>query len=183
MQGNVAMPDMEAIRKTAESITLVPATSEHAQLLHTIFTGRNTRKYGPVSRTSVAALARSLAQSGKDFSEKALFYRIFGQTDGDLFGSVVFKNIDWEEREAEIGFSLLDSFQGRGLGSALVHKCVMKLFRESPIERLWATVSVGNAACRRLMRSLQFDECGFYKEEFLINGELVSQILYRMSRK
>lgn len=177
------MPDLTAIRKTAETMTLVPATSAHAQLLHDIFTGINTRKYSPVAMTTVASLARRLAQSGQDFSEKAPFYRIFGQTSGGLFGSVVFKNIDWEEREAEIGFSLLDAYQGRGLGSALVYKCMAKLFLESPIQRLWATVSVGNEACRRLMRSLQFDECGFYREEFLINGELVPQILYRINSK
>ena len=93
------------------------------------------------------------------------------------------KSIVWEKQEAEIGFCLLDKWQGKGLGSALVCKCIARVFMESTIEQIWATVSVTNEVCQSLMLSLGFDNCGLYKESFLINGTPVNQILYRMSRK
>lgn len=177
------MAPIECIRKTAEHIRLVSATIEHAQLLFDIFTGTNTQKYSPVAKTSVPELSERLKQAGRTFSEQAPFYRFFGEYNATLFGTFTVKNIQWENGEAEIGFSLLDQWQGQGLGSALVYKCVTKVFAESYIQQIWATVSNTNEPCQRLMRSLQFENCGFYKETFMVNGELTPQILYRMNRK
>ncbi len=177
------MPGIERIRKKAGHITLVNATPDHAPLLHAIFAGENVRKYSPVSRQSVAELARYLRQSGADFSTPALFYRFFGQTGTTLFGTIVVKNLDGENREAEIGFSLLDEWQGRGFGPALVYRCLGKIFAESDLQSIWATVSIGNRACIALMESLGFDNAGPYHRSFLINGMPVQQILYRMNRE
>lgn len=173
---------IERIRKKAHRVKLVNAGPEHAGLLHEIFTGANTQKYSPVGRASVGELARRLAHAGNAFSEKALFYRFFGEFDGELFGTFILKNIDWRNREGEIGFSLLERSQGLGLGSALVYKCVSKVLEESGIEYLWATVSVTNEASNKLMRRIGFASCGFRKEEFLINGKPVRQIFYEMTR-
>lgn len=170
------------LAKRAEAINLVRALPRHAQLLHDIFAGENTRKYSPVAAVSVAELARRLGHAGDAFAEQASFYRFFGETEAVLFGTFIVKNIDWENGEAEIGVSLLDSWQGRGLGSALVHKCVAKVFAESTIDRLWATVSHTNEACKRVMRTLGFSDCGLYKESFLVNNVPTPQILYRMHR-
>lgn len=177
------MARIERIKKTADRIRLINATAEHAQLLFDIFTGMNTQKYSPVTKTSVDGLAERLKQAGSVFSEHALFYRFFGEYNTVLFGTFIVKNVTWEKQEAEIGFSLLDRWQGQGLGSALVYKCVSIVFTESTIEQLWATVSVTNDVCQRLMQSLGFDNCGFYKEPFIINGEPVNQTLYQMNRK
>lgn len=177
------MPEIEQIRKTAARIRLVRATASHAALLHAIFTGTVMRKYSPVSPASVDELARRLAQSGKSFSERALFHRFFGKVDGEYFGTFIMKNIDWDNAECEIGFSLLDEFQGRGLGSALVYKCIAKLFREAPIDRVWATVGVANAASNSLMRRLGLRECGFHSEVFLIQGKPVRHLLYQLDRE
>lgn len=176
------MSETSDIRATAAHITLVHAAPEHAALLHAIFTGANTRKYSPVGTTTPAELARRLAQGGERFSERAPFYRFFGEVDGLLFGTYIAKRIDWERREAEIGFSLLDEWQGRGLGTALVYKCTAKVFAESELNSLWATVSVTNEASRRLMRRLGFEESGLHGTDFLIGGKPVPQMVYRMDR-
>lgn len=176
------MTKIDRIRSRAGRIRLVNAGPEHAALLHEIFTGENTQKHSPVGRASVGELARRLAHSGNAFSEKALFYRFFGEFDGELFGTFILKNIDWRNREGEIGFSLLEGSQGRGLGSALVYKCVSKVLEESGVEYLWATVSVTNEASKKLMRRIGFASRGFHKEEFMINGKPVRQIFYEMTR-
>ncbi|MCD8349008.1 MAG: GNAT family N-acetyltransferase [Planctomycetaceae bacterium] len=177
------MASIERIRKTAERMHLVHATADHAQLLYDIFTGPNTQKYSPVSKTSVAELAMRLRHSGGVLSEHAQFYRFFGEYNTVLFGTFVVKNIVWDRLEAEIGFSLLDAWQGMGLGTALVYKCIAKVFAESPIEQIWATVSVTNEACRHLMESLRFKDCGLYEKLFLINGTPTPQNLYTMNRQ
>ena len=177
------MPTIGHIGEKAEHITLVNAAPGHAQLLYDIFMGAGTRKYSPVGKTSVPELAERLAQGGEAFSGRAAFYRLFGEFDSVLFGTFIMKNIDWEGGEAEIGFSLLDQWQGQGLGAALVYKSVAKVFAESTMESVWATVSVTNAACIGLMRSLGFSHCDFYQRAFFINGASIPQLLYRMNRK
>ena len=176
------MPDMDSVRKTAARIRLVNARADHARLLHAIFNGSATQKYSPVAKATVAQLARRLEQAGKSFSEKALFYRVFGKIDDVLFGTFIMKNIDWDNGECEIGFSLLDDCQGRGLGTALVYKCLAELFDKAPIDRVWATVSVTNQACNKLMRRLGLKHSGFHSEVFCIQGTPVRQFLYQLDR-
>jgi Acetyltransferases, including N-acetylases of ribosomal proteins len=176
------MLELEEIRKKAEAIALVNAAPDHAPLLYAMFTGKNTRRYSPVAGTSIEALAERLALSGKKFTEEAPFYRFFGKIDHSVFGTFVLKNIDWNEREAEIGFCLLDEWQGRGFGSALVLKCVNKVFAEADINRLWATVSEPNKACRKLMQRIGFVDNGFYMESFIVNGKPTPQILYTLDK-
>lgn len=177
------MPDREAIEKLAERITLVNASPAHAQLLYDMFSGANTQKYNPVSVTSVARLARQLGQSGNTLSREAPFYRFFGRIDGVFFGTFVVKSLDWKNKKAEIGFCLLDAWQGRGLGTALVYKCVSKVFEESALDCLWATAHIANEASKRLMRRIGFDDCGLYDQELLIQGSPVPHILYQTTRE
>lgn len=177
------MEQRRRITETANHIRLIPATAEHAPVLFAIFNGVNTAKYSPVSKTSVEELAVRLGESGGNFTEQARFYRFFGEYHSTIFGTFIVKSIDWHKQEAEIGFSLLDAWQGQGLGSALVYSCVSKMFAESTFEQLWATVSVTNVACQRLMRSLGFSEYGLYKEPFHIKGTFVDQTLYRIRRE
>ncbi len=176
------MATIEHIRKQAERIRLVSATPEYAQLLYEIFTGPNAQKFSPIVKTSVPELAERLRQSGRVFDDQASFYRFFGEFHDVLFGTFVVKNIERDKARAEVGFSLLEKWQGQGLGSALVYTCVAKVFAESTFDQLWATVSVTNEACRRLMESLHFENCGHYEQPFIINGEPVPQVLYQMTR-
>ena len=177
------MPELERVRENAERITLVHAASEHAQLLYDIFTGTNTQKYSPVGETTVNDVARCLGRSGKSFAEKAPFYRVFGKADNVLFGTCILKTIDWDAGEAEIGFSLLQEWQGKGLGTALVYKYVTRVFEGPEIGLLWGTVSETNQTCKRLMRRLGFVDCGFYIDAFPIQGRLVRQVLFVLSRE
>ena len=177
------MPSIECIRKKAEGINLVNATAKHAKLLYDIFTGFNIQRYSPVGKVSVDDLAQSLGEAGRAFSDRAAFYRFFGDIDRVMFGTFVLKDIDWENREGEIGFSLFDKWQGQGLGSALVYKSLVKIFQESEIDRIWGTVSINNEACKKMMQRIGFRDCGFYGERFFIDGEWVRQIVYRMNRK
>ena len=177
------MPAMESIAKQAERITLVKAVPEHAELLCRIFSGVNAQKYNPITEISVEELARSLEQSGSAFSERALFYRLFGAVDDVLFGTFIIKNIAWRKKTGEIGFSLLDEWQGRGLGSALVYKCVLNIFRQTELDSIWATVSQANEASKKIMQRLGFADCGFYKEKFLIKAKPVAQVVYKLNRQ
>ncbi len=176
------MPTLEWIRQTAAAITLVSALPDHAELLYAMFTGENTRRYSPVTKTSVERLAKHLGKSGKDFSEKAPYYRFFGRREDDFFGTCIFKNIDWQNNEAEIGFCLLDQWHGQGLGPALVLKCINKVFAETEIGNLWATVAENNTVCRKMLYRLGFKEHGYYPKTFLVNNIPTSQMLYRIAR-
>lgn len=176
------MSALEKIKEKAKAIILVNAAPDHAELLYAMFTGENTLRYSPVAETSVEKLAERLTQSGKAFMEKARFYRFFGKIGNTVFGTFVLKNIEWKNRKAEIGFCLLDVWQGRGLGSALVFKCVDKVFTEAGIDHLWATVSETNDVCRMLMRRIGFVDNGLHNESFIVNGKLTPQILYTLDR-
>ncbi len=173
----------DTLQQKAASIQIVNGKAEHARLLHTIFAGVNTRKYSPVSGSSLTALAQHLESSGTAFVGRAPHYRVFGQSDAKLFGTFILKNIDWKAKTGEIGFSLLDECQGQGLGPALVYACVQKIFADSILNELWATVSENNYACQKLMDRVGLRSCGQYREAFRIQGKMVPQLVYRLSRQ
>jgi ribosomal-protein-alanine N-acetyltransferase len=84
---------------------------------------------------------------------------------------------------SEIGYMLSESHQGRGLGTAAVSLFVAKIFRESSLDRLFATISVENAASIRLVTRLGFTREGLLREHFLIEGRRVDELVYGILRR
>lgn len=166
--------------KPRTNIQLVFARREHAAVLKEIFSGKAMQAFSPVGSMSVGELSEQLAYSGRDFSKPASFYRLFARYNDQWIGSLIFKNI--EDHRAEVGFGLLDHWQGQGLGPQLLAQCLELLFSESSIQHLWATVSHDNIPCQKTLEKNGFQRDPDQRRVFFIQERLVQQYVYVLER-
>jgi len=165
-----------------QTIELVFGTPAHAEILYRIFHGEQMRKHSPVSDLSVEQLRERLSRSGPSFHERAEFYRLFAAVGGEIFGTFVLKNIDWNAKSGEIGFGLLEGRQGRGLATGMARKCMQEIFSRTDLYSLWATTSYDNIAAQRVLVKSGFLCQGDYPEAFIINSISVPQYHYTVNK-
>jgi L-amino acid N-acyltransferase YncA len=73
------------------------------------------------------------------------------------------KNIPAYDRTAVIGVYLKPDFTGRGLGAEAT-KHLEQIAAESGIKMLIASISSENTASLKLLRKLQYEQCGHFKK-------------------
>ncbi|GAK32220.1 putative N-acetyltransferase YnaD [alpha proteobacterium Q-1] len=106
----------------------------------------------------------------------AIVDRSTGETAGDIgvgFGIP-------GPQQAEIGYRLLDSFQGRGLAGEAVGMMVDHLFSERGLHRLTAAVVAPNQPSIRLLEALGFRREGVFRKSFLCDGEWLDDYFYAL---
>jgi aminoglycoside 6'-N-acetyltransferase len=72
---------------------------------------------------------------------------------GQLIGDLGI-HVSADGREAEFGFSLARSAQGRGIAGAAVRAAVAQVFEHTAVERIHAQTDARNTACIRLLERL-----------------------------
>ncbi|GEQ98244.1 N-acetyltransferase [Iodidimonas gelatinilytica] len=83
-------------------------------------------------------------------------------------------------QQAEIGYRLLDEFQGRGMAGEAVGIMVDHLFGDHGLHRLVATIAAPNRASSRLVEALGFRREGIFKKSFLCYGEWLDDHYYAL---
>ena len=87
---------------------------------------------------------------------------------GKVIGTVTVFEVE-NNRMAGLGYRLDPRLWGRGIATEAVGEAVRFLFRQTELDRLWATVDVRNIASWRVL-----EKCGFLKEGTVRHGKMVS---------
>jgi ribosomal-protein-alanine N-acetyltransferase len=104
------------------------------------------------------------------------------QLGDEVIGTLSAMNPSWGMGYIEIGYMLAASHHGRGLGTRAVALLVAKLFRETELYRIFATISVENIASIKLLERLGFIREGVLREHYLIQGRRVDEAIYGLLR-
>ena len=172
-----AAPDVAVVR-------LVPARPMHAEAWFRWRQEPISRRFNPILPATVESLAERLSRSSHDLTnQRANEHRWIVDLRGVPIGTVALVSTSWTMGYSEIGYMLSESHQGRGLGTVAVSQFVAKIFRESSLDRLFATISVENAASIRLVTRLGFTREGLLREHFLIEGRRVDELVYGILRR
>jgi len=101
---------------------------------------------------------------------------------GDVIGTVSAMNPSWAMGYVEIGYMFGERYHGRGHGTRAVTLFVEKIFRETDLHRVYATVSVENTASIRLLERLGFTREGIMRQHYLIQGRRIDEIIFGLLR-
>jgi ribosomal-protein-alanine N-acetyltransferase len=167
------------------SVKLVPYDPSYLQ---SVIAWRNEPlavRHNPFKKMSEEELDKMLAEAGTDLSMLGKYERFswFISVDGIAVGVLSLKNISHSMSYAEIGYSVTESHQGKGIATAAARLMVDKIFAESKLRRLFAYVHEENHASRRVLEKLGFQEEGLLREHYVINGIPVNEVLYGLLKR
>jgi ribosomal-protein-alanine N-acetyltransferase len=174
----------DAATPASEPLRLVPGRPEHAPLWHRWRSEAASQRFNPLFQLTVDELAHRLKNvcSSDLFERRRSEYRWMIECGTEIIGTVSAMNLSWSMGYVEIGYMLGEEHHGRGHGTRAVALLVEKLFGETRLHRVYATVSVENDASIRLLERLGFTREGVMREHYLIQGRRVDEVIYGLLR-
>jgi RimJ/RimL family protein N-acetyltransferase len=100
-----------------------------------------------------------------------------------FLGHVMLHSVDFKHRRAEVGYWLVPSARGRGVGKTAVALLVEWAFARLDLHRLEITTTPDNVAARALAASVGFAEEGVMRARNFERGRHVDVVLLARLRK
>jgi len=166
-------------------IELVPPLPEHLPAIFSWRSEASSVRHNPLASTDFASFVKSFANVGSDLSDLTRFER-FGWTcllNGEVAGNINLKGISQMMAYAELGYTVGEKFQGRGVGTAMVRELLRKIFEETELRKIFALVHDQNTASQKLLKRLGFQEEGLLREHYIINGKPENELFLGLLRK
>lgn len=125
--------------------------------------------------TSIKDSENFISQSNDNFLSKSL---ILGIKEKKLIGVISFNTIDWQKKEAEIGYWVDKEMQGRGIVTISCKQLVDLGFSNLQLEKILISCSTSNIKSQSIAKRLGFqEECVIKDKEFLYD-HYVDHILF-----
>lgn len=165
-------------------VRLVGVRPEHAELCWQWRQEPHARRANPYDDLTLEELATRFGSVGHDLSHRGFsVHRWMVEVDDlGLVGTVSVRP-KWRMLHGEIGYQIGRQWGGRRFGRAAVTKLIDMAFTESKLIRLYATISVGNEASRRIVERLGFTHEGTLRRHHLIEGQYIDQWFYGLLRE
>ncbi len=166
------------------AVRLVPIRAEHAAAWREWREQPSSQRFNPLLHFSVEHLTRRILTScTSDLADRTRSeYRWLVEFGGEHIGTVSIEQPSWRMGYAEIGYMMGEKYHGRGLGGRAVALFVEKLFGETDLHRLYASIAQDNVASRRLAERLGFVREGRLRQHYLIQDRRVDEIVYGLLR-
>jgi ribosomal-protein-serine acetyltransferase len=162
-------------------ISIIPVASEHAVMLAAL-ADRNIDHLGAylpmVASLSSPAAARAHLEGAVARADQGetLEWHLF--SGGALCGAIRVKNIDADDRKAEIGYFIGSEFAGQGIVSAAVRRVLAYCFECLQLNRMELRCASTNERSIRVAERLGFTREGLLRQGECLNGVFVDQIVY-----
>ena len=106
------------------------------------------------------------------------------KTTGEMIGDRAFQRLADDPAQAEIGFTLSRSHQGRaGVGAEAVTRLIDALFGDLGLHRVRANCDPENAASARLLQRVGMRDEGRFLESLWFKGGYVGEDWYALLRR
>jgi ribosomal-protein-serine acetyltransferase len=170
---------------TEFGIAILPTATDHAEALASLVLRdrEHLHTYLPLVATlsSVeAAMAHLTAATARAASAEVFEWLLFDHE--VLCGSVRLKDIDQDNRKAQIGYFLGSEFGGRGIMTSAVHAVLTYCFSSLNLNRIELRCAAGNAPSIRVAERVGFVREGVLRQEQCLNGVFVDHCVYGLLR-
>ena len=170
----------------SDRLRLTPVTVQNAGVLWQILQQPDLRRYQDLPALRAVAFTQMVAQRPTHVVEGAT-----GRFEWLIYLDRVRKAVGWvslriaprDLRCAEIGYSLVRDFRGRGIATEAVRMLVGEGFERANLERVCAYCVPENQASRRVLERLGFRLDGLLAHGATIGGITVDVLPFRMDRE
>ncbi len=177
-------PGVELPAIAAGRVRLRPLSEEDIPSLFAIFGDPEVVRYwGHLVLSDLAAARALLADIREQFAQRTLFqWGVEVIDSGEVVGTCTLASLDFENRRAELGFSLAKRYWGSGYMSDALPALIKFAFDEMKLHRIWADTDPRNQRSIRALERLGFHREGVLREHYLIHGEPQHAVVYGLLR-
>jgi ribosomal-protein-alanine N-acetyltransferase len=172
----------------SERLRLDPVTPENAEVLWDVLQEPDLRDYQDLPdidaaqfRRTVAARPRSLEPGASGRFEWLVYFD--DTTAGAPLGWVSLRISDRTRSTAEIGYSVVSAYRGRGIATEAVETLLREGFEAALLQRVRAYCVPENASSRAVLRRTGFEDDGVLPHGATVQGQAVDVIAHTLSRK
>lgn len=170
-----AVPTIETAR-----LRLRPYRDADAAAIYAIYSHPDVTRFWSFPPWSDLAQARAYLERvyADATSGRAMPWAVATREDDRLVGTATLFSVNPEQGRGEIGYSLAQASQGRGLATEAVRALVAHAIDALGLIRIEADVDPRNGASRRLLERLGFRHEGLLRERWRVNGETCDTAYY-----
>ena len=101
----------------------------------------------------------------------------------EVIGTVALHKLDFEQGRCELGYMLGRSHWGQGLASEAISLAIDYAFSRLNLRRLEADIDPRNTASQKLLERLGFQQEGYLRERWIVEGEISDSVLFGLLRR
>src|SRR5690554_4835554 len=115
--------------------------------------------------------------------KKGLFWALTLQTTGVFIGDFSYWDIDHKHARAEIGYTLLPDYWGKGYMTEALQTLLRFGFQDLNLHSIEANINPGNLNSRKLLQRLGFVKEAYFRENYYYNGRFLDSEIYSLLEK
>ncbi len=166
-------------------LILEPVTAANAMMLWRIMQSAHLREYQDVPRHTRDEFQRRVEARPKHFDTRALGrfeWLVVARESNQAIGWVSLRVGDGGRGTAEIGYSILATHRGTGYASEASGAVVDYAFERSDLRQVDACCVPANAASRRLLARIGFQEIRVQRNGAIVRGRPVDIVIFELQR-
>jgi [ribosomal protein S5]-alanine N-acetyltransferase len=173
-QAKPPLPTLEATR-----LRLRPYLDSDSTALFALYGDPKVTRYWSHPAWTDPAQAHLYLSLRKDEPTTAVHaWAIADKQSNTLIGALTFFSISGPHARAEVGYSLMSHWQGKGLGTEALSTALQYGFETLNLYRIEADVDPRNIGSVKLLEKLKFQREGFLRQRWRVNGEVCDSLLF-----
>ena len=137
-----------------------------------------TRYYGVSYQTLTATQAQINWYYALFAQQTGIWWGLCHPANLELMGACGFSNLSRRHSKAELGFWLLPEYWNQGLMYEAIEACIDFILNEIRLHRLEAYVETPNLASAALLKKLQFQQEGTFRDYEYKNGQYINLAIF-----
>src|SRR6056297_430951 len=101
----------------------------------------------------------------------------------ELVGVIALHEIDWEDRQTEIGYWLGEDYQGKGIITKSCEAIIDYVFEVLELNRVEITCAEKNSKSQAVPERLGFTKEGVIRDNQWLNGRYVNHVIYGLLKE
>jgi RimJ/RimL family protein N-acetyltransferase len=169
-----------------ERLRLTPVTVQNAGALWHVLQQPDLRTFQELPSVGAAAFVDMVAKRPKVLRPGAsgrFEWLVHVQRIRKPVGWVSLRIAERDLTTAEIGYSIVRDFRGRGIATEAVRSLIDEAFAQAGLTRVNAYCLPENTPSRRVLERLGFSQEGVLPRGATVNGHIVDVLMHRMDRE
>ncbi len=132
----------------------------------------------PLCENKEAAM-KDIKETHQNFRDKkGLWWALADKRNNKFMGYVGFKDINQNDKSAEIGYVLHPDYWSSGWMTEAVAAALKFVFEELNLHRVVGNINPNNEASRGLLKKFGFQKEAYFREDYYFNGEFLDSEIY-----